>query len=272
MEVESQLPRFGANPQQWQLNFAIERLKAENCKVISFTCEGAQKANHKLLEDYGLHKKARVIYRPTPLNPEGPKHSEKPETWNILFVGNAFYRKGGYESLLALLSLPEHIRWKLTVVSNFEIDWAIYPSPDIVQKIKCLLTDERIQVLSNLSHDKALELMRLSDISLQPTHDDSWNNVIPESMGQGTPVIATLVRNTPEIINQANAVTIPLDNTECHKNLGHPELVRQIREGILSLISDCTYRNTIAGNGWKTVQQKFSVERRNRLLESTTIF
>ena len=268
IEVESQLPRYGTNPRQWQLNFAIDRLKATNCKVISFTCEGAQKANRKLLEDHGLHNKSRVIYRPTPYNLDGPKMSENPETWNILFVGNAFYRKGGYESLLALLSLPEEIAWKLTIVSNFEIDWAVYPSSDILRRTKDITADNRIQIFSHLGHDQILEMMRLADISLQPTHEDSWNNVIPESMGQGTPVVATLVRNTPEIINESNAVTIPLDNTEYKKKLGHPALVKQIREGILALISDCTYRNFIAGNGLNTVKQKLSIESRNSLLES----
>lgn len=268
IEVESQLPRFGASPKQWQLSFAINRLKAKNCKVISFTCEGAKKNNYAFLEKNDLHAKSRVIYRPTPCTLLGPKEPKNPEVWQFLFVGNAFYRKGGYESLMALLSLPDDIQWKLTIVSNFEVDWAIFPSLHIKQKTKHILNDHRIQVRSNLSHNETLNLMRLADISLQPTHDDSWNNVIPESMGQGTPVIATLVRNTPEIINESNAVTIPLDNTNYKRRLGHPSLVRNVREGILSLVNDSSHRNFIACNGLKTIQQKFNLEKRNRLLES----
>ena len=268
VEVESELPRYGESASKWQVDFAVSHLQDASCKLISFTCEGAKKANREFLERHQLTSKTGIIYRPTPSLSFLPAQNQESPVLRLVFVGNAFFRKGGYASLLAVLALPENLKWTLTIISSFEIDWAVFPSVEQQKHVWHIIsTDNRIFSKTGLSHDQTLEELKNSDLSLQPTHADSWNNVIPESMGQGTPVVATLVDNTREIVDSSCAYTIELEGTSMHKSIGHPRLVKAIMASILHFVDDKSKAQKIRQNGWQKVHSKFGLGERNKQLE-----
>lgn len=66
LEMESMLPRFGPEPKQWQRRMAISLIKASNCKLVSFTCEGSMQLNAGIIEEAGISRKTAVVFRPSP--------------------------------------------------------------------------------------------------------------------------------------------------------------------------------------------------------------
>lgn len=70
--------------------------------------------------------------------------------------------------------------------------------------------DDRVKFLGNLPHDKLVDIYRASDALVLASSREGWANVLLEAMACGTPVAATDIWGTPEVVaEKAAGLLIP---------------------------------------------------------------
>jgi len=93
------------------------------------------------------------------------------------------------------------------------------------------------------------EILRSLDIFVLPSQAEGISNTILEAMATSLPVIATKVGGTPELVSDdKTGFLVPHSNAEAMK------------KAIAQLISDKEKRLKFAENGYKRVQDNFSIE------------
>lgn len=60
--------------------------------------------------------------------------------------------------------------------------------------------DGRVRFLGNLAHDKLVDVYRAADVLVLASSREGWANVLLEAMACGTPVAATNIWGTPEVV------------------------------------------------------------------------
>jgi len=262
VEVESRMPRYGHRKEgnKWY-DWGIKRLQSNDCRGIIFTSEHTRKANQENFTKWGIDPdKCQVIYRA--VETPGSLLTRDEKEFRILFVGNAFYRKGGPELLKAFKRLP-YKEIKLTIVSSFEIDWAIFPSKEEKEWIaKTINEDPRISIFSYLSHEKVIELMRHSHLFVNTTFADPFNNTLLEALACGTPALASDTRANPEFVkDQFNGFTTPVDK------MNKLKIIDFIEDKIKMLYQDKDLRHTMGQNAYEFVNKHFTIANRNEKLK-----
>lgn len=114
----------------------------------------------------------------------------------LLSVGTLIELKGHYLIIQALKLLPDY---QLLIVGE-GID---------AGNLKKLAEDtgvsDRVSFLGTLPHAELVEYYCAADILVLASSSEGWANVLLESMACGTPVIATRVWGTPEVVTQPDA-------------------------------------------------------------------
>lgn len=67
----------------------------------------------------------------------------------------------------------------------------------------------RVELLGEVSHERALELMSAADALVLPSHGEGSPLVVTEALALGTPVIGTPVGAVPQLVSQAGII-VPL--------------------------------------------------------------
>ncbi|MDP2175526.1 MAG: glycosyltransferase [Bacteroidota bacterium] len=262
VEVESFLPRYGNSQKEGDLlyKWGVKRLQHKSCKAIIFTSKFSQEMNRPNFEKWGIMNKGQVIYRA--VQAYSSLISENESEFHILFAGNAFYRKGGIELLKALERINNpHI--KVTIISNFEVDWEIYPTEAEIAWVHSQISkDKRITLHTSLPHHKVVDIMRTAHVFVATTFADPFNNTILESMACGVPIIATDIRSIPEFVEEGmNGFTIT-PNKE-----NKEPIVDFIEEKLNFLLNNQTQRQQMAQHSSNIIKDKFSLEARNEKLK-----
>jgi teichuronic acid biosynthesis glycosyltransferase TuaC len=120
----------------------------------------------------------------------------------LVSVGHLIERKGHHLIIEALKHLPE------------DVILAIAGSGEEESSLKSLITQldlgHRVKLLGNLNPEKLVTLYQAADILVLASSREGWANVLLEAMACGTPVAATAIWGTPEIVTAAEAgVLIP---------------------------------------------------------------
>jgi glycosyltransferase involved in cell wall biosynthesis len=262
VEVESLVPRYGNAQKKGDTlyDWGVKRLQHPSCKAIIFTSKFSQEMNRPNFEKWGIMDKGRLIYRAVQAFPTLLKGNES--HFHILFAGNAFYRKGGLEFLEALQRI-DNPNIKVTIISNFEVDWEVFPTvtqKDWVQSQ--IAKDKRITVYTSLPHDKVIGLMRTAHAFVATTFADPFNNTILEAMACGVPIISTDIRSIPEFVeNGKNGFTIsPLKENK-------REIVNFIEDKLRFFIDNPEKRAQMGNRSSTIIKEKFSLEARNDKLK-----
>lgn len=126
------------------------------------------------------------------------------EEIRFMFVGKAFFRKGGREILEAFKEARGTFgdRLKLIIVSSLSIDdYATKETQEDVARARQLIAESSdwVEYWERLENDKVLELMKGAHVGLLPTHADTYGYSVLEFQAAGCPVISTNVRALPEI-------------------------------------------------------------------------
>jgi len=262
VEVESYLPRYGNTQEEGDTlyNWGVKRLQHPSCKAIIFTSKFSQEMNRPNFEKWGIMDKGLVIYRAVQAYPTLLKGNES--YFHILFAGNAFYRKGGLEFLEALQRI-DNSNIKVTIISNFEVDWEIFPTETQKNWAQSQITkDKRITVYTSLPHDKVIGVMRTAHVFVATTYADPFNNTILEAMACGVPIIATDIRSIPEFVeNGVNGFTI----TPIKEN--KREIVNFIEDKLRFFIDNPEKRTQMGNQSSTIIKEKFSLEARNEKLK-----
>lgn len=174
---------FNSKTFQNKLNriFCHKRLKF----LLPWT-DAARQSLLKNMDCSGFADKIKVVY---PAIEEKKFKKIKHDGINVLFVGGAFYWKGGIETLLAFERVKKQLpdkKLNMTVVSGY--------MPEISKKY------DFVNFKTKLTSKELDEEYRKSDIFILPTHMDTFGYVLLEAMSYGLPCISIDNFAVPEII------------------------------------------------------------------------
>jgi glycosyltransferase involved in cell wall biosynthesis len=154
-------------------------------------------AAQSLIEDYGVAPERCFVTRaPQPVIDPRP-HAPRGE---ILFVGNDFRRKGGFELLEAFARnlLPE---CRLVIVSND-------PALDGIE------LPPGVRWLAGVHDPGELDdVYHAADLLVLPTRFDCYSQVVCEAAAHGVPALATRVGGVGELIDESGGWSLPAG---CH--------------------------------------------------------
>ncbi len=109
----------------------------------------------------------------------------------LLTVGQLIERKGVHLVLEALAELPE---CTLLVVGEGPLRGTLE------ERARRADLAGRVRFLGELPHDRLAEIYNLADCLVLASSREGWANVLLEAMACGTPVVATAVWGTPEVV------------------------------------------------------------------------
>ena len=179
------------------------------------------KEAQKYYEKFGLN----VYHIPNAIDIDSlPKSSKKLFEKQVIYVGRLSKEKGILELLSVVKKLPDDVN--LLIVGNG-------PEED---KVKLAVKQqENLHYLGYLPPEKAIPLLRGSDLLIQPSLVEGISSTILEAMACKTAIIATDVGGNNEILtNEKTAILV--------KN--HNELLESVND----LLSDISFRDSIIQN------------------------
>lgn len=103
-------------------------------------------------------------------------------SFEVLFVGNASYRKG-IPDLLEAFSLLQHPQKRLTIIGTVQ--------PELVNIIDEAASEQNIVATGHMAHSELKQIMSRSHVMVLPSIEDGFGYVQAEAMACGCPVIAT---------------------------------------------------------------------------------
>jgi glycosyltransferase involved in cell wall biosynthesis len=125
---------------------------------------------------------------------------------HFMFVGTAFFCKGGMEILEAFqeLKAKKGYNLRLTIVSSMDLDdYATQKTEKDAQIAEDIIRKNSDWIIRyhRLPNQRVVELMKSAHVGLLPTFADTYGYSVLEFQACGCPVISTDVRALPEINN-----------------------------------------------------------------------
>jgi glycosyltransferase involved in cell wall biosynthesis len=122
----------------------------------------------------------------------------------LLSVGHLIERKGHDIVIRALTELPDV---KLLMAGDG-------PEENHLRKLaQSLGLDSRVEFLGAIKHDKLRDYYGAADILVLASSREGWANVLLEAMACGTPVVASNVWGTPEVVSNPDAGVLMRERT-----------------------------------------------------------
>ena len=192
---------------------ALEALSSDSCKQLIAMSEcnlRMQRDFVRLFPAYRSEIERKLICLHPPQRTIVDEYEAKkiPSDGKIrfMFVGRAFFTKGGIE---LLDSLGEARRegshdLKLIIISSLITDdYATKRTQDDVARVKKRIQEngDWVEYRERLDNSQVLELMKTAHVGLLPTYADTYGYSVLEFQAAGCPVISTNVRALPEINN-----------------------------------------------------------------------
>ncbi len=234
----------------------IKDLASENCLALlplsRCSCDIQMEIIKQFPQYEGIIKsKTYTLHPPQPLlisdlDQKGLTWKED-EEFHFVYVGKNFYRKGGVETLEALVALhSEFEHFKLTLISALEPDEERYMrSDDIEEQVKKMISSNSdwIEYHASLPNNQVLEIMRQAHVCLLPTWMDTYAYSVLESQACGTPVISTSLRALSEINNETVGWLVDVPVNRLNNPLNQtPALYESFRSRLCAgLLEKCKY-------------------------------
>ena len=255
---------------------ALERILLDKkLKKLLAWSDAARKSLTNFLKNEEVAQKVETFY---PVMAPAKRIPRTSSSFNFLFIGNRFYEKGGYESLLAFEKLADDYNCHFTAIG------------DIPQEVYTRFGGSRkITMLQRVPYEKVVEFYSNSDVLVFPTHFDTYGFVIPEALSFGLPVISVDSFSTPELVQHektglllktyfssyaddfgyAEPTLHELAKKRIEKCSNPPEwYVKLLSESMERMMNDSRLKNECSKNAIKeTTEGKFSPERSRKQLK-----
>ena len=268
---ESELPRFSAvtDPpihdgvpdyaeaaNDRSVQKAIEAMASPFCKRLLALSACSAAMQRELLACFpaqraAIEAKLEVLHPPQKLevNSFSEKRMSMDGPITFMFVGAAFHRKGGLETIETLHSLRNESGYdiNLVIVSSLRID--SYATGETVKDIVAARhfinqNADWITYHDGLPNPEVLKLMRRAHVGLLPTYADTYGYSVLEFQAAGCPVISTNVRALGEINNDSMGWLIDVPRNRLGEGLHYCSLEdrtalgRAIRAGIKRAVDE----------------------------------
>lgn len=201
-----QFPEVAKTP---HISNAIKVIASDRCKKIVALSQCSVRIQDRLLDQFPEYKskilsKTEVIYPPQKLFVSSfeEKGIDIHGKLKFLFVGAAFFRKGGYEMLKAFDRIKDKYDFELIIVSKFHIeDYATKETPEEVEEAKNFIKQNTRWITHHyeIPNANVLELMKTSHVGVLPTWADTFGYVNLEFQSCGCPILSTDIRAIPEL-------------------------------------------------------------------------
>ena len=158
----------------------------------------------------------------------------------LLSVGHLIERKGHDRVIEAMTELPD---CDLLIAGGGELDL------ELKALVEQLGLSDRVRFLGELKQDQLPELYNAADIMVLASSREGWANVLLESMACGTPVVATDIWGTPEVVNSPAAGQLVLERTGTSIAKGVKTLLQSYprREDTRSYAEGFSWQQTVTG-------------------------
>jgi len=268
---ETAMPRMWpetAEEREYYLRL-VEHIKKPNCKALYALCKNAydlQKTSllqHISLQDTELiMNKTKVLHPPQNILVTEEEFRKKHDVPKIrfLFIGRAFFIKGGKEMLDVLSEFEEKYCFDLTLISSLQYgDYYTQTSYEEMCRCKSIIQKKPwIHYYESLPNEEVLAKCKEATVGLLPSFADTYGYVVLEMQASGCPVVTTNVRAFPETNNEECGwvCRLPVDelgfcaeqDAAVRSELLKKELRRQFQE-----IFDAPEK--IRGKGLKTLER-----------------
>lgn len=216
-------------------------LWAADCAAASITVSSALKTK---MVSFGVDPEKINVLRNgvdhTVFSPQDHNRMRKKyglEKTTLLSVGNLVELKGHDLVIESLKDLPE---CELLIVGSGELEHSLKALADKLQ------VSTRVRFMGTLKQTELVDLYSAVDILVLASSREGWANVLLEAMACGTPVAATNVGGTPEVVcSEAAGILIDDRNPQ--------EIVKAVNVLLENRIKRCTTKIYAEGFCWKNI-------------------
>ena len=174
----------------------------------------------------------------------------------LISVGRLVAKKGYDDLIAALARLPDVLNWRLVHIGGGPLKDQLKPEAE-----RKGIAD-RIIWMGKRDQSEVIEALRSADLFVLPSKiaadgdRDGLPNVLMEAASQKLPILSTSVSAIPEFIDDG-----------VHGRLVPPGDPAALSDALASMISDVTFRTSLAGNAYDRLVAEFGMERGIDMLE-----
>jgi len=190
-------------------------------KVATYNLAVCEALRQKMLE-IGVEENTTHVLRNgvdlqvfTPLVREPLREKWQVSAKLLLSVGYLIERKGHHIIIEAMLELPDYL---LFIVGDGE--W----SEKLKNLAEQLGVQDRVRFIGEVGQPELTELYNIADALVLASDREGWANVLLEAMACGTPVVATNIWGTPEVVQAPAAGLLCRERTPA----GLVEAIKQL--------------------------------------------
>ncbi|HEX9091443.1 MAG TPA: glycosyltransferase family 4 protein [Anaerolineales bacterium] len=233
----------------------VERLASNDCKKLIAMSDCAANMQRALLANFNMYseridRKLVVIHPPQEpfVSSFEDKQIDLSRSINFMFVGNAFFRKGGREVIETLKELRDafHYDISLTIVSDLRMDgYAVHETEQDVHYAADFMQENQswISYFKHLPNAEVMERMKAAHIGLLPSYADSYGYSVLEFQASGCPVVTTDIRALPEINDNNKGWMIRVPKNRLGEAIYSTEADRlaistKIRQGLQTIVHE----------------------------------
>ncbi len=187
-----------------KVNDALRALASPSCKKILALSHSTKRIQEKVLENFPAFEE-EVLSKLMVLHPPQACMEYSPRSfggvYQLVFVGRAFYRKGGQELIHALSEIEKEFPIHVHIVSSLDVEsgWPGITVEQLEEDRNWLKNQTWISFHNSMSNDKLLRLFDDCHLGFLPTWQDTYGYSVLEMQSRGCPVVTTQVRSLPEI-------------------------------------------------------------------------
>lgn len=184
---------------RWTVPRAYLRWCLRNTAAVITVCQALADAARVLVperNDFHVLRNGVDLDKFRPLDRDAARRDLGIDGFTLISVGHLIERKGHHLIVEALSELPGVT---LLIAGDGEMAGTLR---NLARKLGVA---ERVRFLGNIPHDTLIRYYNAADALVLASSREGWANVLLEAMACGTPVVATAIWGTPEVVRTAEA-------------------------------------------------------------------